>query len=32
MLKFNSEKKVVIVGDVGTDIIVHFPKYLDESR
>lgn len=32
MLKFNSGKKVVIVGDAGADIIVHFPKYLDESR
>lgn len=32
MLKFDSSKKVVIVGDVGTDIIVHFPKYLDETR
>lgn len=32
MLKFNSGKTVVIVGDAGADIIVHFPKYLDESR
>lgn len=32
MLDLKSDKKVVIVGDVGTDIIVRFPKYLDESR
>lgn len=25
-------KKVVVVGDVGLDIIVHFPKYLDNER
>lgn len=32
MLSFNREKRAVIVGDAGADIIVHFPKYLDESR
>lgn len=32
MLKFDKTKKIAIIGDVGPDIIVRFPKYLDESR
>ena len=28
----NCEKKVVVVGDAGVDIIVHFPKFLDDEE
>lgn len=32
MLNYKGVKKVVVVGDVNVDIIVPFPKFLNEER